>query len=334
MAAAVTTFVVSALFIVAAGTLLTHCADLIAERTGLGRLLIGTVLLAAATSLPELTVDIAAVRAGWTDLAVGDLIGSSLMNLLILAILDLPVVSRGLMLSRLAAGHALSGNVSAALTILMGLCLVTRPVSAAGEVLGVSYGIGLIVAGYVLGVRLVYYDQRASAALAEKVLTEKRHGGLAKPIAGFVLAAGVIVLAGPYLSHAAADIAELSGLGKTFVGTTLVAFSTSLPELVTSITAVRMGAYDLAIGNVFGSNSFNMTLLLPLDMVHPGPLLQAVSANHVITCQATVLATMVVVLGQLYQVKKRRLLIEPDAVVVIVILFGSMWLLYRLGAGG
>lgn len=334
MAAAVTAFVISALFIVGAGTLLTHCADLIAERTGLGRLLIGTVLLAAATSLPELTVDIAAVRQGWADLAAGDLIGSSLMNLMILAILDLSVVSRGRMLSRLAAGHALSGNVSAALTILMGLCLMTRPISAAGEVLGISYGLWLVLLGYILGVRMTYHDQRASAAQAEEALELRSRDGLIQPTLGFLFAAAVIIVAGPYLSHAAAEIAVLSGLGKTFIGTTLVAFSTSLPELVASLTALRLGAYDMAIGNVFGSNSFNMILLLPLDCLFPGPLLNAISTTHVITCQATVLATMVVVLGQLYRVEKRRFLLEPDAAMVMLILLGSLWLVYQLGVGG
>ena len=331
MTAAAIQFLVTALVIVGAGTLLTQCADLIAERTGLGRLLIGSILLAGATSLPELTVDISAVRSGWVDLAAGDLMGSSLFNLMILAILDLSTISRGRMLSRLAAGHALSGNFSAALTMLVGLCLMTQPVSAAGEILDISYGIWLVVLGYLMGVRLVYFDQRFSAAQAEPALEEKARGGLMKPALGFAAAATLIVIVGPYLSEAAAKIADLSGLGKTFVGTTLVAFSTSLPELVASIVALRMGAHDLAIGNVFGSNAFNMILLAPLDLVHDGPLLSAISTSHVITCQATVLATMVAVLGQLYQVEKRKRLIEPDATLVLVILLGALWLVYRLG---
>jgi len=331
MTAAIVQFLISALVIVGAGTLLTQCADLIAERTGLGRLLIGSILLAGATSLPELTVDISAVRTGMADLAAGDLLGSSLFNLMILAMLDLSTISRGRMLSRLAAGHALSGNFSAALTMLVGMCLMTRPVSAAGELLGISYGLWLVLLGYAMGVRLVYFDQRHSAAQAPEAIEEKKRDGLLKPLAGFVVAAGIIVVVGPYLSHAAGRIADLSGLGKTFVGTTLVAFSTSLPELVASIVALKMGAHDLAIGNVFGSNAFNMILLLPLDLVQAGPLLNAVSTSHVVTCQAAVLATMVVVLGQLYQVEKRKRFIEPDATLVLVILFGALWLIYQLG---
>ena len=88
-------FIVCAGIIILAGTFLTRYADAIAEITKLGRLVVGSVLLAGATSLPELTVDISAVRLGLADLAVGDLLGSSLMNLLILALLDLSHHSRG-----------------------------------------------------------------------------------------------------------------------------------------------------------------------------------------------------------------------------------------------
>ena len=108
-----------------------------------------------------------------------------------------------------------------------------------------------------------------------------------------------------------------------------MAFSTSLPELVASLAALRMGAHDLAIGNVFGSNAFNMVLLAPLDLAHPGPILASVSSGHAITCLAAITATMVVVLGQLYQAERRRRIIEPDAWLVLLVVIGSLWLNYQ-----
>ena len=93
-----------------------------------------------------------------------------------------------------------------------------------------------------------------------------------------------------------------------------------------------MGAHDLAIGNVFGSNAFNMLLLVPLDLVHDGPILGAVSTGHAITSVAAILATMIVVLGQLYQVESRRRLIEPDAWLVLFVILGALWLVYRTGS--
>ncbi|MBI1344932.1 sodium:calcium antiporter [bacterium] len=327
-------FAVSAVVIIFAGTYLSRFADEIAEKTGFGRLLIGSILLAGATSLPELTVDISAVRAGMADLAMGDLMGSSLFNLLILAILDLSSNSRGKMLSRQAAGHALSGNVSAVLTAMVVLCLLAQPVSAHGEFLNISYGLWAVLLLYLFGVRLIYFDQQVSSekVAAQSLIEEPpQHGPLWTSIAGFLTAALVIVFAGPFLSDSAGKIAELSGLGKTFVGTTLVAFSTSLPELVASLAALRMGAHDLAIGNVFGSNAFNMILFVPLDAVHAGPILSAVSPGHAVSGVAAIIATLIVVLGQLYQVERRRWLIEPDATLVMVIIFGALGVIYKLG---
>jgi len=325
-------FLICAVVIIVAGTFLSKYADAIAELTGLGRLLIGSVLLAGATSLPELTVDISAVRLGAVDLAVGDLLGSSLMNLLILALLDLSHHSRGRMLSKQAAAHALSGSVSAALACLIALGLLTGTWLGTYSVLGISPAIYAVVVSYLLGVRLVYLDQRIAhrTAAEEGAIPHEPVAGmsLGKALAGFAACAGAILLAGPFLAHAADELAVKTGLGGTFVGTTLVAFSTSLPELVSSLAALRMGAHDLAIGNVFGSNAFNMMLLAPLDLIHPGSLLASVSPNHAITCVAAVLATLVAVMGQLYQSEKRTRLIEPDALLVILIVIGALVLVY------
>lgn len=322
-------FLVCAAAIVVAGTFLSKFADFIADLTGLGRLLVGSVLLAGATSLPELTVDISAVRLGAADLAVGDLLGSSLMNLLILAILDLSHHSRGKMLSRQAAAHALSGSLATALTALVGLGLLTGKALAPYSLLGVSPAIYLLVVAYVLGVRLIYLDQRIAARAVKPEAAMPPAGmTLTKAIAGFALCALAILIAGPFLAHAADELAKQTGLGGTFVGTTLVAFSTSLPELVATLAALRLGSTDLAIGNIFGSNAFNMILFALLDVVHQGPLLAAVAPGHAITCVAVVMATQVTIMGQLYHAETRTRLIEPDAWLVILIVVGSLTLVY------
>jgi cation:H+ antiporter len=261
--------------------------------------------------------------------------GSSLMNLLILAILDLTQHSRGRMLSTQSAAHSLSGSMSAALTCLIAIGLLTGKRAGAFAVLGISPAIYALVAAYLFGVRLVYMDQQMAHQAGIDAGAKSHEAGagmtLWKAVAGFAACAAVILVAGPFLAHAADALAEKTGLGGTFVGTTLVAFSTSLPELVSSLAALKMGAHDLAIGNVFGSNSFNMILLAPLDVVHPGPLLAAVSPSHAITCVATVLATQIAVMGQLYHVEKRIWLIEPDAMLVILVVVGALALVYFSG---
>jgi cation:H+ antiporter len=332
MTMSVLQFLGSAAIIVVAGTMLARYADAIAELTGFGRLLVGSVLLAGATSLPELTVDISAVRQGMVDLAVGDLMGSSLFNLLILALVDLAHRERGRLFSRAASAHALSATVSIALTAMAGISILVGHRLGGIGIWHVSAGSLAILVAYLISVRMIFADQRIGAEKAGVPdIVPPVHGvSLRRAVIGFLVAAAVIVVTGPFVAESAGQIAEQTGLGGTFVGTTLVAFSTSLPELVATLAAVRIGAFDLAAGNIFGSNAFNMVLLVPLDLVSPTPLMAGVSVNHAVTCLATVLVTSVTVMGQLYQVEKRKWFIEPDAVLVLLLVAGSLFVLYLL----
>jgi cation:H+ antiporter len=334
-------FLALAAVVALAGTFLARSADQIAEITQLGRLLIGSVLLAAATSLPELTVDLSAVRQGMPDLATGDLLGSSLMNLLILAALDLAHRSGGKMLSREAAAHALSATLSIALTALVGMAILTAPRLPGSSFFGIGIWSWGILAAYLSGVRMIFLDQRVSARAAADAAEAAGpdEGGTKpvgsppwKPVVVFSVAALVLFFAGPRLAHAAGQLAEFSGLGTTFVGTTLVALCTSLPELVASIAALRMKSFDLVIGNVFGSNAFNMILFVPMDAAHSGSLFADISPSHAVTSLAVILATTVAVLGQLYHVEKRRRVVEPDALLMLLIVGGALFLVYRLSS--
>lgn len=327
-------FFLCAFVIIIAGSFLARFADAIAEITKLGRLIVGTVLLAGATSLPELTVDISAVRMNMPDLAVGDLLGSCLMNLLILGVLDLSHYSRGKMFSKLGAAHALSGSMCAAMTALVAMGLLTGKALEKYSLFHLSPFSFLIAIAYGFGIRLNYLDQRISAAEQDK--EEKAEDlipanlTLKKAVGGFAICALAILIAGPFLASSAGEIAELSGLGKTFVGTTMVALCTSLPELASSIAALRMGAWELAIGNIFGSNVFNLLMLIPLDLLLPEPLFATVSVNHAVTCMAVIIATMIIIAGQIYRVEARVFLLDPDAWLVIITVFGGLALIYYL----
>ncbi|MDP1795839.1 MAG: hypothetical protein Q8K78_00075 [Planctomycetaceae bacterium] len=333
---ALITFAICSLIVVAAGTALAWCGDAIAELTGFGRLLVGSILIAGATSLPELVVDITAIRNNMPDLAVGDLLGSSLMNLLILAGLDWWYHSARRAFSRESIGHALSAMAGILTTSLVIFGIASGSRLGGVALVGISPILWLVGIAYIFGVRLIFRDQQLARQQHQEVLVPAAVEGastmsLKVAIAGFVAAAGVIVLVGPSLSISAGVIADQTGLGRTFVGTTLVALTTSLPELVASIVAVRMGAFDLAAGNIFGSNAFNMLLLLPLDALFPGNLLAAVSPDHIVTGAAAVTVTSVAVIGQLYGESKRQRVIDPDAILVIVLILAALYVLYVLG---
>lgn len=329
MAAALIQFIVSALVIIGAGTYLVKFSDQIADITKLGKLLVGSLFLAAATSLPELLVDISAVRNHDADIAVGDLFGSSLFNLLILAIGDLLHKGGSNIFSRESGAHALSASMSITITAVAGLSIFLAPQLEPYSPGKIGIGTIAIVTVYIFSIRMIYFDQRISAAKSEKPIIEAgTQMSLKKALSGYLVSAFFIVVAAPYLADAAGKIAELSGLGKTFVGTTLVALSTSLPELVSTIVAIRLGSFELAAGNIFGSNSFNMLILVPLDFFHGSPILAAVSRMHVFTSLSVILITSITVMGQLYQVEKRKRFIEPDAFVVIALVLSSLFILY------
>jgi cation:H+ antiporter len=333
MTGALLQFLVAAAAIIVAGTFLARYGDAIADLTGMGRLLVGSVLVAGATSLPELSVDLNAIGLGAPDLAIGDLMGSCLVNLLILAGVDMAHRSRRKMFSRESAAHALSATVSIALVAIAVLSILLAG-RLPDEFLGLGPGTWMLLAAYVGGVRLVYRDQQVSALEAkdapQDVMQPAGHITLRRAAVGFAIAATVIVVAGPFLAKAAEEIAESTGLGTTFVGSTMVALSTSLPELVATIAAVRMGAPDLAIGNVFGSNAFNMALIVPLDLAQSGPLLAVVSSTHAVTGIWVILVSAVAVMGQIYNAESRRRLIEPDAMLVAALVMVAMASLYYL----
>ena len=324
MLALAVTFCSLAAVIVVAGVLLARCSDTLAETTGMGRSMAGLVLLAGATSLPELSVGWSAVRLGAYDLTLGGLIGSSLLNLLILAILDLTTRTRGTMLSKLAAAHALSAIASIMLTAIAVFFILLEI-----EVVFLRLGMGswCLIAAYLLTLRLIFVDQHYTAALTATEATVPPMS-MKKAAAGYLVAASAIFMAGPALASSAESLAEQTGLGATFFGTVFVALITSLPEAVTTFAAIRLGTVDMAVGNILGSNSFNIAMLGVIDLATPVSLLSSVSPTHAITGISAILVTAVVVAGLLYRAEKRWWLLEPDALLVVLLVLGSLFAVY------
>ena len=269
-------FLASGTVVVLAGTALARHADAIAGATPLGRWWVGTLLLAGATSLPELATDITAVYLGAVDLAAGDLVGSSLANMLIFAMLTvLPAWTPEP--PALAPGHVLTAGLAILLNALAAAFVLLRLDTG----LPLDLGALLLFILYALGTRAAYLQQ--ISVPVEDHTTLAAAVSLRRPALGFLAAALIVLLAAPVFAWSAKGLAAISGLGNTFVGTWLVGLATSLPELVASIAALRLGAFELALGNLFGSNAFNMAIFLPLDLVHPGDLFAALDPAHAIS---------------------------------------------------
>jgi cation:H+ antiporter len=143
------------------------------------------------------------------------------------------------------------------------------------------------------------------------------------------LAALVVLVAAPVVALSAKGIADETGIGQTFVGAFLLAATTSLPELVASVTAVWIGAHDLAVGNLFGSNAFNMMILFAADLasVH-GPILAAVSPAQVAAGVGAILRMALALAAVVHGAEIRIRRLEPDAIAILfvyILLLGAVW---------
>lgn len=324
-------FIISSLIVVVAANKLAEYSDIIAVRTRLGGVLIGTIFLAGATSLPEFIASISSFRLGQPDLAAGNFLGSNMVNMFLLAMVDLFFFQTPL-LRGVAISHTLTAALAVALTIVATIFILIDMNPTIGWV-GVDSL--LLIALYFGGLWLIQRENKAASAVTRgEVVAGPEFPSLAKGVIGFVIAAGFLVLVVPYLVGASNDIATITGLGTTFVGTALLSLVTSLPELIAVWAAVRMGAVDLAVGNLFGSNVFNMLGMGISDFLYrPGSLLNAVNNNFVLVGLFGSLLMMMALIANLARVERKFLFIELDALAIIVVYLLGTYLLFLQAAG-
>jgi len=323
---AVGLFLLSAAVMVRAGSSLAGYADQIAERMRMSRLFVGTLMLAFATSLPELVTDITAARAGAPDLAAGDLFGSSMANMAILAIIDL--LYRGTVWPSVELGHARVAAVGIGLTAMAALSIFTQSTLSIGWV-----GLTSILIAVIYVLSIAWFRRMPLLARpgleAPRIPLQKPTGWSEKAaqlsLSGlwirFGTSALLILLTAPIATLSVKAIADSTGIAQTFLGAALLAVTTSLPELIASIASVRIGAYDMAVGNLFGSNVANMSVLLFADIAYTdGPILAAVSQGQVVAALGAILLMSVAVAAIVGESERTRLRkLEPDAIVLLVI---------------
>ena len=152
----------------------------------------------------------------------------------------------------------------------------------------------------------------------------------------YAINALVIVTAATLLPFIGERLAQETGLGKSFVGSIFIAMTTSLPELVVSITALRIGATDMAIANLFGSNMFNIFIIAIDDIFYlTGPILSHVSTNHAVTGFIAVLMTGIAIVSLTYRLQKKAFLrLGWDAVALLMAFLVNIYLLYSLKENG
>lgn len=288
---------------------------------------IGLVLMAGATSLPELLTTINAFQQGIPDLAAGNLFGSNMFNMLLIGLIDV-FFFRMRVLRFVANRHALSGSMAA---LMVGLAVFF----VAGDI-DIKIGwVGLdsiILMGTYIGALVIIQKSSISPMEHAADVIDEGVPTLRRSIIGFSLATLALIMAMPYLVTSSNEIAEITGLTTGFIGTALVAFVTSLPELVATIAAIRIGTYDLAIGNLFGSNMFNMFALGFSDFfLTSGRFINVIAPEFLLVGLVSLLLTLIAVVGNQSQFKRKFLFIEIDALFLIVVYFLGMFLIYQRG---
>jgi cation:H+ antiporter len=322
-------FVCCALVIFFAGQKLSYYGDLIANVTGMSKGWIGIILIASITSLPELMVGISSAGLiGSADLAVGDIIGSCAFNLGILALMDAFTPKNQPIFGIASQTHILNAGLGMILITLVGLVMFIPHHIAITPWIALSSVIFIFI--YLISIRIIYFNEINHP----ESLTHKNNSvdqpDTKQILRKFILFAVLIVISAITLPFFAVEIAEITGLEKSFVGTFLLAVSTSLPEIAVSIAAVRIGSVDMAMGNLLGSNIFNILILALDDLFYTnGLLLQDASPNHLISILSTIMMSAIVIIGLSFHAKGKKFLLAWDSILIFIVYAINLMLLYQ-----
>lgn len=329
-------FIGAAAVVWMAGTRLSRAVDAIATRTGIGHAFAGLLLLGGITSLPEVAVSVTASLSGEAVLAVNNVLGSVAAQVALLALAD-ALIGREALTSVVVAPIVL---LQAVLNILL-LAVVAAAITA-GDVafLGAGAWSWGLFAGYVVSMwmlaryqgRTPWTAQPSKAAPADRAEEEK---GERTPLRRLVwrttLSALLILAAGWLLSRTGSAAAAQTGLGSAFFGATFVAVATSLPEISTMVAAVRLRRYEMALGDIFGTNLFNAALVFLTDLLAPGPpLLSHVGAFSAFGALLGLVLTALFLAGVVERRDRTVLRMGIDSLAALLVYGGGVALLYAL----
>jgi cation:H+ antiporter len=293
------------------GARLSRYADVLAEKTGLGRTWTGLVGLAVVTSLPELVTGATAVL--WInapDIAVGNLLGACMLNVAALAVADL-LYAPGPVLTAADRGHILAGGFGVIMLGVATLGMMARPPLAEFNLGYVGLSAPILIFCYLLAMRATYrYQKRQRAEFLkdhEEVLLYP-HLSLPQAAWRFGLNALIVMAAAFWLPQVATRLAQIMSWHLSMVGTVFVAVATTMPELVVTVSAIRLKAVDLAVGDLLGSLLINVAMLGVMDLLYSsGPLLQAVGPENASTGVIVMVMVGIAIAEMIYRPQQKAL---------------------------
>lgn len=323
--AEVLVFAGAALAIAAAGTRLANLADRLADRTGLGEALTGTIFLGFLTALPGLVASVVAALDGNATLAIGNAMGGIAIQTVALAAADLTYRKANL---EHAAASAANMMQTASLILLVAIPLtgIAGPDYTLGHVHPTTFLlVGAAGAAFWLVYRTreqpMWHPQRTERTVRDEPDPEYETQDLLRLVAGVVALGLVTAGSGAVVAESAENVVALTGLSEVVVGGLFMALATSLPELVTSIAAVREGALTLAVSDIVGGNFFDVLFLAAADVaflqgsLYHGP---GVGYREVFLIALTLLLNIILLGGLLHRQEMGPARIGIEGVAMLV----------------
>ena len=314
-----------------AGVFLSRTADALDERLGLGEALGGMIVLAIAGSLPEVAITVAAAASGNVDIAAGNLVGGIAIQTVVLVLCDATV--RGDRPLSHLVGSLLPVLEAALVVVVVAIVLAGSLLPASVAIAGVSPASIAIVVAWIGGILVL---DRARRTPRWKVTMEGSapgrhhrrvaHPTVPHPYAGaaaarvvlvFLAACLVTLVAGVVLAQAGSALADAAGVNGVVFGATILAAATALPEVSTGIEAVRLGDHQLAMGDIFGGNAFQVCLFLVADLVAGRPVLPAAGPANAWLAALGIALTTVYAAAVIVRPDRRTARLGPDSILVV-----------------
>ena len=317
-------FLTAAVVIGYVGTKMTYHADVLADLTGWGEAFIGAVFLGASTSLPGITASVVAAADGRPTLALSNALGGIAAQTLFLAAADSAYRKINLEHAAASVDNLLQGTLLISLLSMLMFAMVGPDISF----LGVNPITPLLFIAYFFGLKLIRQSHKNPMWIPRETNETKldvpdednKQQSLKTVWIKFILGASIIIVAGWFLVKAAEGLADKTGINESLIGGLLVAITTSLPELVTSIAAVRRGALTLAVGGILGGNAFDTLFAAVADISYrDGSIYHAASQSETLLIAVTILMTAILIMGLIKREKKGIANIGFESVLIIIV---------------
>ena len=356
--ASIAVFIAAATIVWKCGSRLSKLADQLAEETGVGRALIGILMLGGITSLPEIATTITASLAGNVAMAVSNILGGVSMQVTILALIDFRVRKQPISTATTDVTLFIQGGFVIIMLALTG-SFILLPTLAVFHI-GLSsififsiFLLSLFVVKRFSKFQWLSYEVAGTAATNEAITSlhqqlaqtgesqtaDSKEHSINSSVGGFVkrtwrrlfILSLLIFAGGVFVVEASESIAERTGIGNNFAGLVLVAITTSLPEISTTIAAVKLQRYNMAFSNIFGTNLFDLALLFLADLLFfRGPVLGAVGDFAVVAAFHGIVLTAIFLIGISLRARRLLLGIGYDSWLILIIYVCGISLLFTI----